>query len=130
VRNMRVTDRSVTVFSPSPIAIFQELGTKGPYQIRAKPGGFLAIPTGPKTLAGLGRSKATGRGSFLFSPGKTIPKRFAGRVGKAVVPFESVIFRREVTHPGLVPRPVLPTPEQLAPRLQRDGQAFLAGLVR
>lgn len=125
------TPKRVTAFSRDPKAVFHEFGTAGPYAIRAKHGKVLAIPVGPKTLAGLGRSTPTGRGSFLFTPGpgQRIPRRFRGRVGKAVLPFSSLIFRTEVHHPGLVARPMLPRENVLVPKLIADGQAFLARVL-
>lgn len=123
--DFRTGARQVTVFTNNPVAAFHEFGTRGPYEIRATHGKALAIPTGAMTLSGLGRSTPTGRGSFtLAASGQKMPKRFAGRVGKTVVPFKSVIFRQKVTHPGLPARPMLPTPEQLVPALIKDADAF------
>ena len=128
--DFRTGARQVTVFTNNPVAAFHEFGTHGPYEIRAKHGKALAIPTDPMTLSGLGRSTPTGRGSFtLAASGQKIPKRLAGRVGKTVVPFKSVIFRQKVTHPGLPARPMLPTPEQLVPALVRDADAFFAKVM-
>ena len=126
-----------TVFSTNPVAVFQEFGTRGPYEIRAKPGHALALPAlalgggknqRPTVLAGLGRSKATGRGSFLFSPGgtKRVPARLAGRVGQAVVPYKQAIFVQKVTHPGLPARRMLPLPEQIGPALQAAAERLIA----
>src|SRR2546422_6794655 len=70
----------LTVFSRSPLAIFHEIGTKGPYEIRPKHGKALALPAGPYSLRGLGRARATGRGSFIVGKGAT--GRLKSRVGK------------------------------------------------
>ena len=123
--------RDVTVFSRSPVAVFHEFGTRGPYPIRAKHAKALAIPTGNKSLAGLGRSPRLKAGGFVFrpGPGQKAGKRFAGRVGKTVQPFAGLIFRREVMHPGLPARPMLPTPALLVPRLIAAGEALVRQLV-
>lgn len=125
-----VAGRTLTVFSNAVTAVFAEFGTRA-HAIVAKTAQALAIPTGAFTLAGLGGSRATGRGSFIFTPkaGQKIPKRLRGRVGKAVAPFKGVIFRKRVNHPGTVPRPVLPTPEQIVPKLVQVGEAFLLRTV-
>ena len=124
-----VTGRDVKVFSTSPVAAFHEFGTKGPYVIAAKHAKALALPAlgdqltgkgaGHFTLAGLGRSKPTGRGSFVFrpTPGKQVPTRFRGREGKPVVPFRGIDFRKSVVHPGLPERRMFPTEEQVTPKL-------------
>ncbi len=120
-----VTGNRLTIFSNNPIAPLMEFGTQ-PHDIEAKPGHVLAIPTGPFTLAGLGKSRATGRGSFIFSPaGRRPPKRLRGREGKAVVPYASVIFRHKVHHPGTVPRPMLPAPDRIVPELNKQATAFI-----
>lgn len=126
------TDREAVVFSRSPVAGYHERGTRGPYEIRPRNAKVLAIPVGPFTLAGLGRSAPTGRGSFTFvpAPGQRTPRRFQGRAGKAAVPFKDVIFRPKVTHPGLPARPMLPTVERIGPVLQRAGEAFLAHIAQ
>ena len=136
--------RHVTVFSRSPVAVFHEFGTRGPYPIvPKKAGGWLAIPIGNKTLAGLGRSVRLKAGGFIFRPaaGQKIPKRFARRVGKTVLPFADVIdpvtlkpvrgliFRRGVMHPGLPARPMFPTLALLVPRMIEAGDALIRKLV-
>lgn len=126
--------RSVTVFNTNPIAGFHEDGTKGPYEIRPKHAKALALPflpgrdagkgtagtgkAGRFSLSGLGRSRATGRGSFK------------GPSGGTKVPYSNVSFRRKVIHPGLPKRPMLPTPAQLIPILQREAAAFIAFVAR
>lgn len=126
-----VQPRRLTVFSRSPVAVWHEFGTK-PYIIRPKVAKALIIPTGPFTLAGLGRSAPTGRGSFIFTPAKRqkrIPERLKNRIGKVVVPYENFIFRDEVHHPGLPARPMLPSPDQAIPALRQAADAFLTPIL-
>ena len=125
-------DRRVTVFSSDPVAIFHEFGTKGPYIIRAKPGHFLALPgledrgdgtgriKGQKSLSGFGRGRSTGRGSFALPANAPHP-----RAGKTAAPYKNVTFRQQVTHPGLPARPMLPTPEQITPKLTEAAQKLI-----
>lgn len=112
----RTEERSCVVFSNNPVAVFQQYGTRGPYEIRAKAGKALALPMmglgGQRSLAGLGRSTPTGGGGFLVQAGKNAPTRVKARQGKRIVPFKNVSFFMHVTHPGLVPRPMLPTQAQ------------------
>jgi hypothetical protein len=119
------------VFSRSPIAAFHEFGTR-PYEIRPKrPGGVLAIPAGPYTKAGLGRSAPIrGRASYRFqpAPGQRIPRRLAGRVGKPVLPYTAVRFVRRVHHPGLPARPMLPTAAEIAPTLRQIALDYLTSV--
>jgi hypothetical protein len=125
--------REVTTFIRDPRAVFHEHGTKGPYEIRAKNAKALALPflpgrdagkgsggtgkAGRHSLSGLGRSKPTGRGSFITPGGKT-------RVANT-----NVTFRTKVIHPGLKQRRMLPTEEQAVPLLQRETVAFVDHLV-
>lgn len=126
----RTTARACIVFTPNPVAVFHQFGTRGPYIIRAKPGKRLALPalgfrddgrvSGQYTKAGLGRSRATKQGSFLVTtPGRNAPARVTARTGKTIAPYRNVIFRQQVTHPGLPARPMLPTAEQILPTLHR-----------
>lgn len=119
--------RQQTVYSKSPIAVFHEFGTKGPYEIRPKTAKALALPFLPgrdagKGTAGTGKpgrfslsgigGKATGRGSFATPAGIRVP-------------YSNVSFRRKVTHPGLPKRPLLPTPEQATPIIEKETAAFI-----
>jgi phage gpG-like protein len=126
--------RQVTVFSTEPKAIFHEFGTKGPYEIRPKTAKALALPflpgrdagtgtarsgkAGKFSLSGLGRARATGRGSFT-TPG-----------GATKVAYSNVSFRVKVIHPGLPARRMLPTADQIIPILKREATAFIAHLTR
>jgi phage gpG-like protein len=126
---LTTTNRTATVFNTSPIARYQQEGTRGPYEIRAKNGKALALPfvpgrdggggsagsgrAGSFSLAGLGRSTRTASGGFQTPKGKRAPVTNAS-------------FYAKVIHPGLPARPMLPTPAQIQPVLQQAGQAFLA----
>lgn len=121
--DVRVHPQKVVLFSDSPVAIFHEYGTRRGYPITPKRAKWLAIPMGPKTLAGLGRnSTPTATGGFIFRPTpgqKRIPKRLRGREGKAVRPYSSIMFTKRVWHPGVVARPMLPDAERIVPDLKR-----------
>lgn len=92
------SSESARVGSPMAIAAYHEKGTD-PYIIRPKkPGGFLAFKVATKT----------GIKTRQLKGGKTLSLPFAkGRV----------IFTREVKHPGLPPRRMLPTEAELRPDL-------------
>jgi len=129
----RITgDRSATVFSRDPRAIFHEFGTKGPYPIVARNAKALALPflagrdsglgtagtgkSGRFSLSGLGASRRNTRGSFQTPAG---PTRVA---------YSNVSFRKRVMHPGLPVRRMLPTAEQAIGFLRTEVQAFLTHL--
>lgn len=121
----RVGTDEVVIFSRNPVAVFAEFGTV-PHEIRARNAKALAIPgltptsTG-RSLRGLGRARSTGRGSFRTTGGKTR------------VPFrtQDLTFRKAVHHPGTPPRPVLPTVEQVAPKLLTVVEQYVtAALIR
>lgn len=132
--DFRITGpRQLTVFSTRPEAVFQEFGTKGPYEIRPKHAKALALPflagrdtgkgtagtgrSGRHSLAGLGRAKATGRGSFTTASGATR------------VPTTNVSFFKKVIHPGLPARRMLPTIDRAVTILKAEAQAFIAHLT-
>lgn len=132
--DVRTTEREAILYSNSPIARFQNDGTRGPYEIRPKNGKALALPflpgrdsgggtagtgkAGRFSLKGLGRASRNATGAFVAAKGP--------RAGKTVSPHTNVAFYAHVTHPGLTPRPILPTPEQILPELERAGATFLA----
>lgn len=124
-----IEERAVTVTNTHPAAAFQHFGTRGPYPIRPKNAKALALPSptggGTFSLAGLGRSRRnpTG-GGFTFAPSGKVPRHFRGREGKTVQPRKSIAFFAGVTHPGLPPRPIFPTDEQIIPRLEAAAEAF------
>lgn len=124
----RIEPRELVVFSKSPKSRFHQWGTRGPYEIRPKqPGGVLAIPTGNYTKAGLAKSRPIGtRGTYQFNPGKRVPRHLKGRTGLRVLPYKSLAFVKSVTHPGLPPRPMLPTNEQIIPKLLEITNQYIA----
>lgn len=107
-------DRYVEVFSRSPVAMFHEHGTKGPYVIRPKRRKVLAFPTAPTTFAGT--TIATVRRE----------RRIVTRgTGQPVLPAKGVAFARHVTHPGLPQRRMTPTEVQLRPGLEAAARHFI-----
>ncbi len=126
--DFRITDRRCTVFSDNPVAIFHEFGTatyrgRPPYVIRPVHAKALALPMltkdsatgrvkGQKSFRGFARATPTGRGSYLLPKNARHP-----RAGKVAVPYNAIMFRKEVHHPGVAPRPMLPTNEQIVPAL-------------
>lgn len=136
--DFRVTDRAAVVYSDNFVAPFHQYGTKGPYKITAKNGKALALPmmagradgsgriAGQKSLAGLGRSKAKGNGGYYVTQaGRSAPARVKAREGKSIAPYKNVTFRQSVTHPGLVPRPMLPTDAQILPILDFQAKRLI-----
>lgn len=109
----RQTVNSVEILSRSPIAIYHEDGTRGPYPIRPRRAKVLAFPTGPTSFAGLTTTRRPRPG---FVQRGTRRRR---------VPARQVAFARQVTHPGLARRRMTPTEQQLAPVLRREGIAFV-----
>lgn len=134
--NVDIKARSVALYSTSNIAAYHEYGTgiaagKGRYTITPKRAKVLAIPTGPKTLSGLGRSSQTATGGFLLAAtGQRMPKRLRGRVGKSVQPYKNMVFRKKVKHPGVPERPMLPDPVRITPKLQASAIGVFRRLVR
>lgn len=131
--DMTVSRTRVVVFSNSKVGVWQHEGTRGPYPIRPKVAKALAWAgvaldsgggvIGQRSVAGFGRGRATGRGSFTGTP---------RRGGKTVIPVKAgagIIFRKGVMHPGLPPRRILPTAEQLGPVLARTGEAVVRRLL-
>lgn len=129
----------VRIYSKDVKAIYHHYGVAA-RDIVAKPGKTLAIPAldiqsgGPKsqfTLRGLSRALPNPRGqpgkSFIYKKptGQRTPQRFAGRVGKPVVPYANIIFRQRVHWGGIPARPLLPTDEQILPTLKRVAQRYL-----
>lgn len=148
-----LTDSRVEIGSDNPVARFHQYGTKGPYEIKPRFAKALALPalvSGPDGgvigQRSLKRAKSTGRGSFVLPgikrfktplrPGqRTASGRLvegaASRVAFNVrVPYKNVAFVRSVTHPGLPARPMLPTPEQIVPRLVELARLFVAEEIR
>lgn len=131
-----IKGNSVVLGTDSPVAIFHHEGTQGPYEIKPKsPDGTLALPyyperdgqkggsartgkAGSKTLSGLGKGRRNAAGKIISGPGTK-------RAGKVTMPFSNLAFYKHVTHPGLAARPLLPTPEDILPRLVEVGEAFL-----
>lgn len=119
--DMQIAGRQVSVFTNHPAAVFQEFGTKGPYEIKPKHAKALALPflpgrdakgtrgsrPGVHTKAGLGRSTRI-RPSTFFKPG----------AGKSVA-VSNVSFYAKVIHPGLPARRMLPTEKQMIPILAK-----------
>lgn len=129
-----LTDNRVEVGSDDERAIWHHFGTN-PYDIVAGPGKVLAFPAvvtdisgfglveGQRSLRGLTKARATGRGSFIVPKGRRVRGR---KPGQAVLPFKGKLtFRHKVHHPGLPARRILPTPEQVTPRLKVVGLAAL-----
>jgi hypothetical protein len=125
-------------------AKWQHEGTPGPYPIRPKVAKALALPwfkglastiaaphvgrgEGHFSLAGLGRSRPTGRGGFVFrpAPGQRISPRLAGRIGRTVQARKSLVFFGGVMHPGLPPRPLFPSDQAIYASLGDAARAYL-----
>lgn len=128
-----LTTTRIALESNNRTAVWHQYGTAGhgkpggkSYPIRAKYAKALAIPGGPYTQAGLVRSTPTGRGGFVVG-GTTVRGR---KPGQSISPYAKVTFRREVTHFGVPPRPMLPTDDQIAPILERVGEKVLAETVK
>jgi hypothetical protein len=128
-----ISGRTVAIFSRDPRTLFHEKGTKGPYEIRAKNAKALALPflpgrdggkgtsgsgkAGKRSLAGLGRARRSGTGFVL--PG-----------GSRKVGTTNVAFYAKVTHPGLPARPMLPTTDQIVPRLKAAAIAIVTAALK
>lgn len=126
--DLRTETTRAVVFSTSPIAPFQEFGTKGPYEIRPKHGKALALPFLPGRDAGKGTAGTGKAGRFSLSGmGRGGTSR---ATGKKVAPYTNVSFRMKVIHPGLAKRPVFPTPAQITPRLIAVGQRVIAAVLK
>lgn len=135
--DMRVGARHVEVFDTSPtvktkrgqrsIAAIHERGA-GPFFVRPKPGKTLAFPAlqrgrgggvrGQRSLAGLGRARATGTGAFILP------------TGQRRLPFKNVQFAAGEVGPITIPaRPMLPDPRTLGPELVKTGERLLAKAI-
>ena len=114
---MNFNGEQVVVGSADPKALWHGEGTK-PYTIRPKkPGGVLAIPIA-ESLATPSRLKEMGivKTKASFS---SIATRKTFRKGGFVM------FRKEVHHPGLPARRVLPRENELLPQLLKTTINFL-----
>lgn len=141
-----ISGRKLIVFSTDPKAVWHEFGVAPRAEIRPKNAKALALPflkagnlsggrAGPSipgqfSLTGLQRSRSVRPGSrtvkfrpagiFGTSLGAKIPKRLQGRVGKNVVPYKNIMFVTVIKNwPGIPARPMLPVPEEIAPRLSQ-----------
>ena len=110
----RLHDRSVEIFSDSPVAIYHEQGTKGPYVIKPKRRKVLAFPTGPTTFAGTTIASVRGERRIV-----------SRKAGTPVLAAKGVAFATQVIHPGLPVRRMTPTEEQLRPGLEAAARHFL-----
>lgn len=110
--DFRTSPKEVVVFSNDPVSVFAQDGTK-PHDIVAKNAKALAIPTGAFTKAGLGGARATGRGSYRL------------KSGKVKAPGKNFLFRKKVHHPGTPARPLLPTDDQILPKLEAVAVDYL-----
>lgn len=105
----RVTANEVRVGTASPVAIFHEFGTRGPYPITPVRAQALAFP-------GVGGSRV--RNSF-----SSILTRKTFKRG------EQIVFAKAVSHPGLVKRRMLPNQQELMPRLLATTIKWAGGVV-
>lgn len=137
----RIQGKRLEAFSRRPESVFHEFGTKGPYEIRPRPGTkALALPAfgrqtegkpGRFTLEGLQRSRKRKGSGFVFQPAPGRGSgRFAGREGKRVAPYSAIEFFKKVTHPGLVERRMTPTEEQIIPDLVKTAEFFVTRALR
>lgn len=128
-----IADRTVAVFSRDPNTLFHEKGTRGPYEIRPKHAKALALPFLPGRDAGKGTSGTGKPGRFSLSGlGRSRRSRggFVTPGGRRKVATTNVAFYAKVIHPGLPARPMLPTADQLVPRLEAAATAILLGAFK
>lgn len=126
--DLRTEPTRAVVFSTSPIAPFQEFGTKGPYPIVPKNAKALALPFLPGRDAGKGTAGTGKAGRFsLAGIGRGGKSRASG---KKVAAYSNVSFRKKVMHPGLAKRPVFPTPAQIVPRLVAVGERVIQAVLK